>query len=97
MEKLCADVKNIWDKLFAKYENNEELTDEQKCLMILAMQNKNLIEERNYILENMEEHYEERIKDSEKIKKTLKDVIKHHKNLEKYLVKLINIEESKSK
>lgn len=74
MKELAQDVKNIWDELFSKYNNGEELTKEQKCLMVLAAQNKFLIEKTEIILSRFKEDHNENKKMITLLEELLKQI-----------------------
>lgn len=80
MEKLAQDVRNIWDELFSKYKNGEELTKEQKCLMVLALQNKYLIETYDHLVKELIPHLKENNINEEKLINTLDELLNQIKD-----------------
>jgi hypothetical protein len=90
MINLNQDVKEIWDELFKKLDNEEELTKEQKCIMVLGLQNKWLIEQINKFndfLSKLESNDKEQIKLLTELRNQLDLDIKENRNLIKTIEK----------
>jgi hypothetical protein len=93
---LCKEVQELFGKYIIKFENGEPLTDIEKCLVILSLQNKFQIETINdttSTLKKLRESSGISLQASIEIKKSLDEIIKsqdeHIKYLEKELVKEI--------
>ena len=57
MEELLETVPKIFDKLITNYLNKENLTEIEKCIIILSLQNRYLIEATSFIVEDLEERF----------------------------------------
>ena len=89
-QTLCKEVQGLFGNYITKFENREPLTDTEKCIMILSLQNKFQIEvanETTSILKKLMENSEKYLQASTEIKKDLNEIIKsqdeHIKCLEK--------------